>query len=192
MKVAIIGGGPAGCAAAYTLQKNKVDFELFEAADGHLVLGVGNDRQFRAFCRVAGRDDLLSDERFCRSEDRVRHREVLVTELGRTMRERSREAWLTACEDVGVPCGPVRRMDEVFREPQLVHREALVEQAHASGGTVRTLANPVKFSASPVRYERPPPMLGQHTDEILTSVLGLNSGDVDVLWRSGALGASKA
>jgi crotonobetainyl-CoA:carnitine CoA-transferase CaiB-like acyl-CoA transferase len=157
-----------------------VPYEVFEAADGHLVLAVGNDGQFRAFCEVVGRPEWATDARYRSNALRVSHREELVVAIAALLRAHDRATWLTALEARGVPCGPVRTLDEVFTEPQLVHRGAVVVQPHPTAGEVRTLANPMHFSATPVRYDRPPPLLGQHTREVLTGLLTL--GD-DVVKR---------
>jgi crotonobetainyl-CoA:carnitine CoA-transferase CaiB-like acyl-CoA transferase len=150
-----------------------VPYEIFEASDGHVVIAVGNDGQFRAFCGLIGSPEWADDPRWVSNALRVRNREELVAQIASRLHEKPREHWLTACEAHGVPCGPVRRLDEVFEEPQLKHRGAIVTQAHPLGGVVRTLANPIHFSGTPIDYNRPPPMLGEHTKEVLREVLGM-------------------
>jgi crotonobetainyl-CoA:carnitine CoA-transferase CaiB-like acyl-CoA transferase len=147
--------------------QNIVPYQVFEVADGHLILAVGNDGQFRKFCEVAGRTELADDPRFARNADRVRHREVLVPLLGAVMRTRSRADWLAALEAAKVPCGPINSLAEVFDDPQVQARGMTIAAPHPLNDRLELVASPMKLSATPVSVRRPPPMLGQHTDEVL-------------------------
>jgi len=147
--------------------QNIVPYQVFEVADGHLILAVGNDGQFRKFCEVAGRTDLADDPRFARNADRVRHRELLVPLLEAVMRTRSRVDWLAALEAAKVPCGPINSLAEVFADPQVRARGMTVAAPHPLNDKLELVASPMKLSATPVSVRRPPPMLGQHTDEVL-------------------------
>ena len=166
--------------------QNIVPYQVFEVADGHLILAVGNDGQFAKYCEVAGRPDLAQDPRFVRNADRVRHRSVLVPLLAEIMRQRTRADWLSALEAAKVPCGPINDLAEVFADPHVQARGMTVEMAHPLADTVRLVASPMKFSASPVQYRRPPPLLGEHTDEVLAEA-GLDRSEIAALRDAGVL-----
>ncbi|MFY7974308.1 MAG: CaiB/BaiF CoA transferase family protein [Rubrivivax sp.] len=165
---------------------NIVPYQVFEVADGHLILAVGNDIQFGRFCRVAGCLELAQDERFLRNSDRVRHRDILVPLLEPILRARSRGEWLATLEAAQVPCGPINRLDEVFADPQVRHRGMTVEVAHPLAGRVELVASPLKLSATPVQVRRPPPLLGEHTNEILHA-LGLTAEECARLKAAGTV-----
>ncbi|MDE2298134.1 MAG: CoA transferase [Burkholderiales bacterium] len=160
--------------------QNIVPYQVFEVADGHLIVAVGNDSQFAKFCDVAGRPDIAQDPRFIRNADRVRHRSTLVPMLAALMKQRSRGDWLVSLEAAKVPCGPINDLAEVFADPQVLERAMTVQMPHPLAGSVRLVASPMKFSATPVRYQRPPPLLGEHTDEVLLE-LGLTDAEITAL-----------
>jgi crotonobetainyl-CoA:carnitine CoA-transferase CaiB-like acyl-CoA transferase len=160
--------------------QNIVPYQVFEVADGHLILAVGNDGQFAKFCAVAGAEALATDPRFVRNADRVRHRATLVPILAALMKTRRRADWLQALEAAKVPAGPINDLAEVFADPQVNAREMTVRLPHPLAGEVRLVASPMKFSTTPVQYTRPPPLLGQHTDEVLHE-LGLSADEVAAL-----------
>jgi len=162
---------------------NIVPYEVFACSDGHIILAAGNDSQYRKFCDVAGRPDLAADARFATNDSRVRQREVLVPMLGALIRERSRDDWVTSLEAAGVPCGPINNIDQVFDDPQVMHRGLKFDMPHPLAGKVPLVANPIRLSATPVEYHRAPPTLGQHTAEILSRVLGMNAERIDALRR---------
>ena len=152
---------------------NIVPYQTFATADGHVILAVGNDGQFRRFCELAGCAGLADDERFASNRARVAHREALIPLLEPAMRQRTTHAWVDVLEAAGVPCGPINRLGEVFDDPQVRHRGLRIELPHPSAGSVPLVANPIRLSASPLAYSMPPPLLGQHTEEILRGLLGL-------------------
>ncbi|MES2959551.1 MAG: CaiB/BaiF CoA-transferase family protein [Pseudomonadota bacterium] len=156
--------------------QNIVPYQVFEVADGHLILAVGNDGQFMRFCEVAGRPDLASDARFLRNADRVRHRELLVPMLADLMRTRGKQQWLGALETAKVPCGAINNLAEVFDDPQVLAREMAVAVPHPLTDSLRLVASPMKLSATPVQVRRAPPLLGQHTDEVLAE-LGIDAAE---------------
>ena len=143
-----------------------VPYQSFPTADSDMILAIGNDGQFARFCQVAGHPQWAQDARFATNPQRVAHRSVLIPLLRQTTVMRTTAEWVSALEQADVPCGPVNRLDEVFADPQVQARGIQVDLAHPLG-TVATVASPVRLSATPVQYRRPPPLLGQHTQEVL-------------------------
>jgi formyl-CoA transferase len=162
-------------------------YEVFPTADGHIILAVGNDTQFARFCAVAGQPELAKDARFRTNPDRVRNRQALVPIVQALVRERASRDWLTALEAAGVPCGPINDMKTVFEDTQVRHRGLRVDIPHPAGVDVPTVASPMRFSETPVEYDRPPPLLGQHTREVLTAVLGKTDAELDALAAAGVI-----
>ncbi len=166
--------------------QNIVPYQVFEVADGHLILAVGNDSQFVKFCDVAGLRDLPRDPRFARNEGRVRHRATLVPLLAAMMKTRIRADWLAALEAARVPCGPINDLAQVFADPQVQARAMTVQMPHPLSDSVRLVASPMRLSATPVQYRLAPPLLGQHTAEVLAE-LGLSAAEVDGLRAAGVV-----
>lgn len=158
---------------------NIAPYQVFPASDGHFILCIGNDAQFQRFAELAGAPDLAADPRFSTNPERVRHRNELVPLLEGLTRSRPVAAWLSTLQPVGVPCGPVNDIAQVFADPQVRHRGMVIEMPHAraADGIVRLIGNPIHGSADPVRYRRPPPALGEHTDEVLQEILGLDDAE---------------
>jgi glutaryl-CoA transferase len=164
---------------------NIVPYQVFDAADGQLVLAVGNDSQFAKFCEAAG-CALHRDERFRKNADRVRHRDVIVPLLEAIMRRRTVAEWVALLEPIGVPVGPINDLAQAFAQPQVQSRGLKLELPHPLAGTVPGVANPIKMSATPMRYESAPPLLGQHTHEVLGG-LGIASQELQALARDGII-----
>jgi crotonobetainyl-CoA:carnitine CoA-transferase CaiB-like acyl-CoA transferase len=160
--------------------QNIVPYQVFEVADGHVILAVGNDSQFAKFCEVAGLTELAADPRFARNADRVRHRATLVPMLAAVMKARRRAAWLAALEAAKVPCGPINDLAEVFADPQVNERSMTVQMPHPLADSIRLVASPMKLSRTPVQYRRAPPLLGEHTDDVLRE-LGLDTHEIGAL-----------
>ena len=152
--------------------QNIVPYQVFEVADGHLILAVGNDGQFAKFCAITGHPELAADPRYARNSGRVQNRGELVPVLEAIMKTRSRADWLTALEAAKVPCGAINNLAEVFADPQVQARDMVTHWAHPLRTDLPLVASPLKLSATPVRADLPPPLLGQHTTEVLREVLG--------------------
>ncbi|HMW42349.1 CaiB/BaiF CoA-transferase family protein [Plasticicumulans sp.] len=164
---------------------NIVPYQTFAAADGHLILAVGNDAQFARCCAVLGCPELAADERFASNRARVAHRAELVPRLAACFATQPRDAWLAALANANVPCGPINTLDQVFADAQVQHRQMRVELPHAQAGTVALVGSPLKLSATPVEYHLPPPLLGEHTDAVLAERLGYTADDLARLRAAG-------
>jgi crotonobetainyl-CoA:carnitine CoA-transferase CaiB-like acyl-CoA transferase len=171
--------------------QNIVPYQVFEVADGHLILAVGNDAQFERFCAVAGCTELAADERFARNAARVRHRDTLVPLLAPVLRARGRADWLAALEAAKVPCGPINDLADVFADPQVQARQMTTTLRHPHTDALRLVANPIKMSATPPAVRRPPPLLGQHTDEVLAEI-GVDAPERVALRQAGVIGSPQA
>lgn len=167
--------------------QNIVPYQVFEVADGHLILAVGNDAQFERFCAVAGCPELARDARFTRNADRVRHRETLVPLLAERMRERARADWLAALDAAAVPCGPINDLADVFADPHVRARGMTVTMAHPLQPALELVASPMKLSATPVTVRHPPPLLGEHTNPVLAE-FGLDPQEIAGLRADSVIG----
>lgn len=165
---------------------NIVPYQVFDAADGQFVLAVGNDSQFAKFCDVAG-CGFARDSRFAKNADRVRNRAVLVPLLAQVLRKRSVAEWVAALEPLGIPVGPINDLAQVFAHPQVQSRGMKLELPHPLSGSLPQVASPIKMSATPPRYALAPPMLGQHTREVLEERLGLTGDEFDRLKAGGVI-----
>jgi crotonobetainyl-CoA:carnitine CoA-transferase CaiB-like acyl-CoA transferase len=150
---------------------NIVPYQEFATADGYMIVAVGNDGQFRKLCEVLGRAEWGSDERYATNPQRVRHRAELVAGIHAMTVTRPTAEWVALMESVGVPCGPINTLDKVFDDPQVQARGMRIDMPHPAAGTVPLVANPIRMSATPVAYDRPPPMLGEHTAQVLADWL---------------------
>ena len=158
-------------------------WQSFACADGQIMIAVGNDPQFVSFCAVLGAPELAVDERFVTNPLRAKNRLQLVPMLEAIIRTRTVAAWYAAFDAAGVPSGPINGFAEVFADPQIVHREMLMTMPHAQIGALPQVANPVRFSATPVEYHRAPPLLGEHTRDVLAEVLQLDDARIAALQR---------
>ena len=160
--------------------QNIVPYQVFEvapAANGqkdHIILAVGNDGQYVKFCAVANCPELATDERFAKNANRVRHRDVLVPMLAKIMLTRSKADWLSALEAAKVPCGAINNLAEVFADPHVRSREMVTTWDHPASGPVDLVSSPMKLSATPVRRDLPPPLLGEHTHDVLRDLLHMD------------------
>ena len=144
-----------------------VPYQDFPTADGDMIIAIGNDGQFARFCTAIGRPQWSADARYADNEQRVAHRAQLVAEIRSITATRGTREWIAALEAVGVPCGPINRIDEVFADPHVQARGTRVVVDHPLAGSLSLVANPIRFSATPIAYRRPPPLLGEHREEVL-------------------------
>ncbi len=168
---------------------NIVPYKVFPTSDGHVILAVGNDSQFQKWCTFAGADDLGADPRYTTNPLRLENRETLYAAMPDYMSRKSTAEWIDGLAQVGVPCSPVNTIDQVFEDPQVQARGMRIEMPHptAGEGTVPLIANPLKMSATPPQYKNAPPVLGQHTDEVLQDVLGMTGDEISRLSDDGVI-----
>jgi crotonobetainyl-CoA:carnitine CoA-transferase CaiB-like acyl-CoA transferase len=164
---------------------NIVPYQVFATSDGYIIVAVGNETQFARMCEVIGRPDLASDERFATNAARVNHRGEIVAILHGIFVTRTMRDWLDALERVGVPCGPINTIADVFADPQVQARGLRIDLPHPAIGTVPSVANPIKYSATPISYRSAPPMLGADTDEVLREMVGVTSAEIARLRKAG-------
>jgi crotonobetainyl-CoA:carnitine CoA-transferase CaiB-like acyl-CoA transferase len=166
---------------------NIVPYQTFACADGHIIVATGNDGQYQKFVEAGQRADLGADPRFATNPLRVQHRDILVPLLAAMVATRTRDEWIARLEAVGVPCGPINDIGEVFDNPQVKARGVAIELPHPAAGKVTLVRSPMKLSATPATSERAPPLLGQHTDEVLRDVLGRSDEHIAALREKGVL-----
>ncbi len=147
--------------------QNIVPYQVFEVADGHVILAVGNDSQFARYCAVAGHPEWALDSRFVTNSQRVKNRDLLAPLLAAVMRQRPRQSWLQALDAAKVPCGPINDLAGVFADPQVRARGMVSTVTHPRQPALPLVSSPMKLSVTPVQTRRAPPLLGQHTDEVL-------------------------
>ena len=159
---------------------NIVPYQDFPTADGDMILAIGNDGQFARFCDIAGHAEWSGDPRFATNAARVRNRNELIPLLRQATVMKTTAGWISLLEDAAVPCGPINDLAAVFADPQVLHRGLRVDLPHAAGGTAPQVANPIRFSATPIGYRHAPPLLGQDTEAILGE-LGRSAEDIAAL-----------
>lgn len=168
---------------------NIVPYRPFKSADGQIIIVVGNDEQFRRFCKIAECPELANDPRFQTNETRVRNREDLAEILDPIVAARPSAFWLKELEAQSIGCGPINNLAQVFDDPQVIAREMVHEMRHSANGgtTARLLASPIKMSDTPVTYRHAPPLLGEHTVEVMSEILGLDDSEIEELCELGVL-----
>lgn len=165
-----------------------VPYEVFNTTDGYIILAVGNDSQFKNFCECAERPDLWQDARFTQNRNRVKNRDVLLPILRDIIAQKPQGWWMAELEKRGVPCGPVNNLDQVFSDPQVQARGMVTDVDHPlAPNPVATIANPMKFSKTPVSYRHAPPVLGADTADILSKELSLNDEEINQLREKGVV-----
>jgi formyl-CoA transferase len=160
---------------------NIVPYQVFKASDGYFALGIGNDGQWRQFCERAGKMEWAGDDRFKTNANRVENRKILIPILEGFFQQHESKYWLSILEEVGVPCGPINSIDQVFDDPQVQAREMVIQVAHPNSGLINMVASPLKIPTAPVKVRLPPPMLGEHTDKILMDILGYDPNTIEEL-----------
>ena len=162
-------------------------FEAFQAKDGYVIIAVGNDRLWKKFCDLIGRQELIGDERFITNAKRTENQKQLKGILDTIFPAKTVDEWLEAIDGAGIPCGPINKIDRVMKDPQVLAREMIVEVDHPVAGKFKMPGIPIKLSETPGEIESPSPLLGQHTEEILNELLGLSKEDVAKLKEEGVL-----
>jgi crotonobetainyl-CoA:carnitine CoA-transferase CaiB-like acyl-CoA transferase len=160
--------------------------DVFACADGHIVLVVGNDGQFARFCQVAGKPEWTQDERFSSNGARVRNRDTLLPLMIDLFREKPMGEWATLLDEAGVPCSPINTIPQVFEDEQVKHRGMLIELPHPTAGSVPQIRSPMRFAEAQLAFDRAPPLLGQHTAEVLSD-LGFDEARIARLARDGVI-----
>ncbi len=165
-----------------------VPYNAFQASDGPFIIAIGNDSQFAKFCEAAGEPHLAADPRYATNAARVTNREAIEADMNRLTAAKTRAEWTEQLAPLGVPVGPINTITDAFAEPQAEARGATVRQPHAVApdGEVRTIGNPIKFSRTPVAYNRPPPRRGEHTREVLGE-FGYDASAIDALAAAGVI-----
>ncbi|MEY3730580.1 MAG: hypothetical protein RLZZ57_1336 [Pseudomonadota bacterium] len=166
---------------------NIAPYQEFPTKDGYIILAVGNDPTFERFCKAFGQEALLADPRFATNPIRVQNRQLVTDTLTPVMKSKTTAEWIDALEALKIGCGPINTLEQVFADPHVQAREMVVDMAHGSGETVKVIANPVKLSATPPSYRSAPPVLGEHTNAVLTDVLKMSAGEIAALKDKGIL-----
>ena len=164
---------------------NTVPYQDFPTADGYMILAIGNDGQFAAFCKAVGRPEWAADERFRSNNGRVRNRATLVPLIKQVTVTRNTVDWIALFETVGVPCGPINTLADVFQDPQVRSRGVEIRMDHPAAGAIPLVASPIRMSATPVQYRTAPPQLGQDSDAVLQDLLGLSASRVASMKKEG-------
>ncbi len=166
---------------------NLSPYQPFDTSDGQVIIAVGNDRQFRAFCNFIGLPDMADDPAYSTNPMRNRHRTEMIPQIAAKIAEKPRDYWLENLPKQGVPCSGLNTIAQAFEEPQVVARGMKIETPHPTAGMVPGVANPIKFSGADLNYRHAAPLLGQHTDEVLGRLLGKSEEEIAALRASGAI-----
>ena len=164
-----------------------VPYQVFQTADSDMVVAVGNDMQWQKYCEAIERPDLAADERWTKVTGRIVGRETLIPELAKTMRTRGSEQWIARLESLGVPCGRINNYQQVFEDPQVVHRGLRVDLPTEDGGTVSTIASPLRLMGTPVQYKLAPPKLGSSTEQLLKQLLHKSDEDISAYRKANVI-----
>ncbi len=166
---------------------NIVPYQEFKTRDGYIALAAGNDRQWSILCDAIGHPEWAKDERFSTNPKRLEYREVLVKQVNEEIGQRDSTYWLSLFEEIGIPAAPINDMANTFSDPQVQARNLRWEVPHPTAGTVPLVASPLNIPTSPAQVRHPPPLLGQHTDEILSELLAYDQDSIQSLREQGAI-----
>ncbi len=170
-----------------TAHVNIVPYQAFQMKDGYMIIGAANDRLWVKLCEGIGLPEVAHDPTYATNAQRVEHREEIVRLLEARLATKTRKEWEAILAPLGIPCGPINRMDEVFADPQVQHLQMVMEAEHPQAGTIRMVRNPVSFSRMPVDIRQVPPRLGEHTEEVLRDMLGYSAEEVAALRAAGVI-----
>ena len=172
-----------------TAHPNSAPYQIFQSSDGFIILAANNDQQFKRFCKFAGCEELLKNPKFATNPDRVRNREKLAAMVGDVIKQCTSKYWIDGLEKVNVSCCPINTLDKVFEDPGVLAREMKITMPHplSENGEIDIIGNPIKLSETPIEYKRAPPTMGQHTDEVLSEVLGLSEDECNKLRSQGLI-----
>ena len=166
---------------------NIVPYQEFKSRDGYIALAAGNDRQWSVLCNAIGYPEWAEDERFSTNPKRLENRDELVEHVNQEIGERDSKEWLTIFEEIGIPAAPINDMEHTFSDPQVQARNLRWEVPHPTAGTVPLVASPLNIPTSPATVRQPPPLLGQHTDEILSNLLNYDEETIHSLRKDGII-----
>ncbi len=166
---------------------NIVPYQPFRAQDRPLALAVANPRQFRRFCELAGRPELADDPRFATNADRLAHREELVQEIQRLIEQRPADEWLRLLNENGIPAGPINTVPQALADPQVQALGVVRTLPHPTAGEIKVIGPPFHFSETPAEVRSAPPLLGQHTEQVLRELLGMDDAQIAALRAEGAI-----
>ena len=160
---------------------NLLPYQVFDTADDPIIIAIGNDDQFKRFCDLAGANELAADERYATNPARIRNRDTLMPQVIELVKQEPRQWWVENLERLSIPYGVVNNFEQVFADPHVQARGMKINMPHPTAGTIPMVRSPVNLEGSPPVYNRPPPLLGEHTDEVLAEFLGLSETDIERL-----------
>jgi formyl-CoA transferase len=160
---------------------NVMPYQTFRTKDGDIIIATGNDGQFQRLCEAAGIPETGTDPRYTSNALRIKNRDACTATLAVELKKKTTAEWVALLETVGVPCGPINRLDEVYADPQVQHRGMKIDVPHPKAGSVPLVANPIKFSRTPIAYDKPPPLVGEHADEVLRGLLKKSDAEITAL-----------
>ncbi len=173
-----------------TAHESIIPYQVFRTKDQPIAIAVANQKLWANFCELVGQREWIDDPRFESNAKRVENREVLLRLVAEIISRKTCDEWMGLFLAASIPCGPVNNMQRLFTDPQVLHRDMLAEVPHPTIGTLRLAGIPIKYSETPASIRRPPPLLGEHTDEVLTDVLGYGPERIEALRRQGVMGGA--
>ena len=172
----LIGGQVPSCIG--NEHPNVMPYQTFRTSDGNMIIATGNDGQYQRLCVAADVPEAAADPRFATNALRIANRDACTAILAHALKTKTTAQWIKLLETVSVPCGPINRLNDVYADPQVQHRGLKIDVPHPKAGSVPLVANPIKFSRTPLAYDIPPPLVGEHADEILRGMLGKSAGEI--------------